>query len=45
MGNWKQKTDTDDFKFGVNLRIPGNPDDAAQQDENYMQDTKDKLEK
>ena len=41
-GCWKQHADTDASKFEVDLRIPGVPDEAVQQDENYMKEINEK---
>ena len=41
-GCWKQHADTDASKFEVDLRIPGVPDEAVQQYENYMKEINEK---
>ena len=41
----EEQCEIDNTKFGVDLRIPGFPDDAVQQDENYMKEINENLEK
>ena len=43
VSSWQQHADTDVFEFEVDLRIPGVPD-AAVQDENPMKDINEKME-